>query len=432
MPLPLDASSSGALVAIGGTTLSRADVQQLSAAIEARVRETRSRRLLVASDQPQRILAAIDAASRTEADLWITHAKLPTTLIEDAAREFEIQLILSDGGERRLDSEPATSSSRICLMTSGTTGRPKIVAHTLERLAGSLRAQSSFAALAGARWLLTYQPSTFAGLQVMLTAVYSGGTLILPNARNPAAFLEVAIAHEATHVSGTPTFWRSLLMLARPGSLPWLRQATLGGEAIDQPTLDRLRSTFPQTRVTHIYASTEAGVVFSVNDGRAGFPAEWLERPVQDALLRIREGLLEVRAPRHMSGYLGGATNTPFTEDGWLRTGDRVRIDGDRVHFLGRFDALINVGGAKVDPLLVESFLLALDGVVEARVFGVANPITGFLVGAEVVLSTAEEREVARARILAECQKALPTAQVPRVLRVVDSIQTLESGKKAL
>jgi acyl-CoA synthetase (AMP-forming)/AMP-acid ligase II len=266
----------------------------------------------------------------------------------------------------------------------------------------------------------------------MLTALYSGGAVILPDTRTPQAFLEAAERHRVTHVSGTPTFWRSLLMVAISGSLPALRQATLGGEAVDQPTLDRIRATFPQARITHIYASTEAGVVFSVNDARAGFPAAWLSDGVQGSQLRIREGLLELRTPRQMSGYLGGGAAAPFADDGWLRTGDRVTVEGDRVRFLGRTDSVINVGGTKVDPFSVEAFLLGLDGVAEARVTGVRNQITGFVVGADIVLTKGVDPQAARERILAECYNRLPRAQVPRVLRVVDSIQVLESGKKAV
>jgi acyl-coenzyme A synthetase/AMP-(fatty) acid ligase len=262
--------------------------------------------------------------------------------------------------------------------------------------------------------------------------VYSGGALVVAEARTPPAFLDAAERHGVTHISGTPTFWRSILMVAAPGSLPDLRQATLGGEPIDQPTLDRIVTMFPKARITHIYASTEAGVVFSVNDSRAGFPAAWLHDGVQGSELRICDGLLEVRAPRHMAGYVGGSAATPFGDDGWLRTGDRVAVEGDRVYFLGRVDTVINVGGAKVDPFVVETFLLSLDGILEARVVGVRNPIAGFVVAAEIVLAKGVDPQSAPERILADCYNGLPRAHVPRVLRIVESIQVLDSGKKAV
>jgi acyl-coenzyme A synthetase/AMP-(fatty) acid ligase len=97
---------------------------------------------------------------------------------------------------------------------------------------------------------------------------------------------------------------------------------------------------------------------------------------------------------------------------------------------LGRQDATINVGGSKVYPLAVETFLLGVPGVSEARVFGVANPITGFLVAADVVLAPGEVPDEARPRILTACRENLATYQVPRVMKFVSAIDVHESGKK--
>src|SRR5690606_190223 len=118
----------------------------------------------------------------------------------------------------------------------------------------------------------------FAGVQVMLTAVQTRGAVVVPAERTPPAFLEAASTARVTSISGTPTFWRSLLVVARPGELV-LRQVTLGGEAVDQTILDRLKRVFPDARITHTYASTEAGLVYAVHDGVAGFPSAWLDDP---------------------------------------------------------------------------------------------------------------------------------------------------------
>jgi acyl-coenzyme A synthetase/AMP-(fatty) acid ligase len=279
------------------------------------------------------------------------------------------------------------------------------------------------------RWLLTYQTTSFAGLQVILTAVLTEGALIVARSRTPAALVEAAQRHGATHVSGTPTFWRSFLCVAAPSSLPTLRQITLGGEAVDQTTLDRLARAFPEARLTHIYASTEGGVGFAVCDGREGFPADWVRRRGDDLALRIREGVLEMKTPRRMLHYVSDAPEL-FTEDGWLRTGDQVDVYGDRVRFLGRCDDVINVGGAKVHPHVVEACLLGLEGVREARVRGVASPVTGAIVSAEVVLGEGIDVVAARQSILTLCHRRLLAHEVPRVLKIVKEIAVLESGKK--
>jgi len=117
--------------------------------------------------------------------------------------------------------------------------------------------------------------------------------------------------------------------------------------------------------------------------------------------------------------------------DAWLSTSDRCEVAGDRVYILGRADKTINVGGYKVYPLAIEKLIISQPGVAEARVYGVANPISGALVAADVVLSPGEDPAAARPRILAACREQLPSFQVPRVLKVVDAIETGASGEKA-
>lgn len=418
-----------AVVSPGRASVSRDDLARKAAEVRDRLLAGGQRRVLVCSDDPVDILTTLDATHKVGADLWIAHTNLPASVINDVVEQFGIDLtVSSEVVQERPGKAGAAGSGRVHMMTSGTTGRPKIAAHTLDSILGRVRRHAGHAVNRDGRWLLTYQPTGFAGLQVMLTAVLSGGTLVVPRERTPSGFVEAAATCEVTQISATPTFWRSFLVAAPPGRLD-LRQITMGGEGIDQATLDRVMRAFPTARVTHIYASTEAGVVFAVHDGREGFPSVWLEERQQDVELAIREGLLHVRTPHLMRGYVGEVAQ-PLLSDGWLATQDRCELVGDRVRLLGRQDATINVAGSKVYPLAVETFLLGLPGVVEARVFGVANPISGFLVAADVVLSEGTAVEVARPAIMAACRQGLSAYQVPRVMKFVAAIEVSPSGKK--
>ncbi|MGH9196070.1 MAG: AMP-binding enzyme, partial [Acidimicrobiia bacterium] len=209
-----------------------------------------------------------------------------------------------------------------------------------------------------------------------------------------------------------------------------LRQITLGGEITDEQILERLRKTYPGALVSHIYASTEAGALFSVRDGLAGFPASWLETGVDGLLLRIQHGVLQVKSPRSMDGYVGLDSSRILTSDGWLITGDLVEVVGERVLFRGRKDLMLNVGGAKVRPEEVEQALLSLPEVVDAQVYGARNPLTGFLVAANVVPRAGIAEADLRVAILTQLRAKLEAYKVPRKLRFVDSISMSISGKK--
>ena len=197
---------------------------------------------------------------------------------------------------------------------------------------------------------------------------------------------------------------------------------TLGGEAADQPLLDRLTVRFPKARLRHIYASTEAGALFAVADGRAGFPAAWLDEAPDGLELRIADGVLEVRSPRAAPGVVDSA--------GWLATGDLVERRGERVLFTGRLDGLVNVGGVKVSPETVERRLLAVDGVADAAVVAVASPITGHLLTATIVPTPGVEEAVLRAALRAATADMPPAAR-PRALTFADHIPLSAAGKKS-
>ena len=265
----------------------------------------------------------------------------------------------------------------------------------------------------------------------MLSSLVIGAELITVSDATVANLCETAVEYRPSHISGTPTFWRSFLLTLGPraSALP-LEQITLGGEIADAHILQALRATYPSVSISHIYASTEAGALFSVRDGLAGFPAAWLETGVDGVQLRIREGVLQVKSPRGMKGYVARAAAPVVTEDGWLVTGDLVEQVGERVHFGGRQDTMLNVGGAKVRPEEVEQVLLSLDGIADARVYGVRNPITGVVLAADIVARPGQDIANLKATLPASLRGRLETYKVPRIMNFVSSISVSEAGKK--
>ncbi len=319
----------------------------------------------------------------------------------------------------------ALDGFEILLLTSGTSGRPKIAAHDLASLTGRIRSSDT-----GGTWLLTYSATAFAGLQVVLTALFTGGRIVTATSRSIGDLFRMALTHGVTHASATPTFWRGwLLASAGDSAQPPLRQITIGGEAVDQATLDRLARRHPDARIPHIYASTEAGALFAVNDRRAGFPSAWLDHDVDGVSLRVVDGLLEVKSPRRMRAYRSKDAD-PAAAGGWLRTGDLVEIQGDRVLFCGRGDRIVNVGGYKVAPERVERVLLEVEGVADAYVYPRANAITGHVLMADLLADVGADRAAVAAAARAHAERRLARHERPARVTVVDALQIADSGKK--
>ncbi len=321
------------------------------------------------------------------------------------------------GGRTRLEFE--TVPPEVTVATSGTSGPPKLVDHSWDSLLAAARLSEQWHGLG---WLLVYDATRWAGIQVWLQAMLTGGRLVVPASRDPDVVAR-ALADEAVSIlPATPTLLRRLLASADPALLQQstLDRITLGGEAADAALLEQAAKAFPNAKITQVYATTELGEVYRVADGRAGFPATWLGKalPGGGRLSIRRDGELLVRLSRDTAE---------------VGTGDLVERRGDRYEFTGRRSDVIVVGGAKVYPKRVEETIRSVPGITEARVYGLPSGVTGELVAAEIVLADplpeGQSPEAVRAAVLAICRSSLEPHSVPRILDIVKAIATTPAGK---
>lgn len=349
-------------------------------------------------------------------------AHIPTCATAD-----ELFRHLQSRQQRVVDAPPWDGATSWVMSTSGTTGLPKLVPHSLSSLTATTK--TDVASMQHIRWGLLYDFTRFAGMQVLLQSLLSGAVLVVPPLDLPLhERIEFLAKRNVSHLSATPTLWRKILMVPGHQNVS-IKVATLGGEIADQSILDALKASYPAARVIHIFASTESGVGFSVGDGFAGFPAEYLSDGSRGVELRVRNEVLEVRTKRVGQKYLG-SDGVIADDEGWVVTGDKVRIAGNRVFFMGRVNGAINVGGNKVMPETVEQALLSHPSVVTARVYPRSSPIAGSLVVADVVLSPSVVDKLKLKRELREFLRLqLETYQIPAFLNVVDDMEVNASGK---
>jgi acyl-coenzyme A synthetase/AMP-(fatty) acid ligase len=334
------------------------------------------------------------------------------------------------GGAAKPKAERATEW---LMLTSGTSGVPKIVGHTLEALTGAIVADGA-AHGAGAVWATFYDIRRYGGLQIFLRAIVGGGSMVLSQPGEALAD-HVARLHQrgVTHISGTPSHWRKLLMSgSASGFSP--RYVRLSGEIADQAVLDGLSRAFPDASIGHAYASTEAGVGFAVNDGREGFPADMVGIDRGDVEMKVEDGSLRIRSKRTAHAYVGHEAPPLTDADGFVDTGDMVQLRGNRYHFVGRRGGIINIGGLKVHPEEIEAVINRHPEVRMSRARSRKSPITGAIVVADVVLADggdpARASEI-RDRILADCRASLASHKVPAMIRFVPVLDVTPAGKLA-
>jgi acyl-coenzyme A synthetase/AMP-(fatty) acid ligase len=347
----------------------------------------------------------------------------------DDALGVKVRVVSTGAITAASEPPPARCRTEWVLQTTGTTGPPKLVRHTYATLTAAIAA--SPAPRSEVVWGTFYDVRRYGGLQIFFRALLGRASLVLSDAtESPGDYLARLAAHRVTHVSGTPSHWRRALMVPEARAIA-PRYIRLSGEIADQGILTALRRFYPQAKLGHAYASTEAGVAFEVADGLEGFPAHTIGTS-GDVHVRILDGTLRIRSPRCATAYVGEEQTTLTDDEGFVDTGDVVERRGDRYYFLGRRSGIINVGGLKVHPEEVEAAINRHPAVRMSMVRSRRSPITGAIVAADVVLTREPdggatddfEREIRQI-----CHDRLAPHKIPATIRFVPALQLAAGGK---
>lgn len=332
----------------------------------------------------------------------------------------------------------------VIFFTSGTTGTPKgvVLSH------GNLSSNARWVATEGMGAPWTSETCSAAVLPLShsfaLTcsqnaAILAGGTISY-TARFCGESLLKQIRRDGVTVAAlVPSAAGALLDASRadPGTVP-LQYAMIGGAPIPPELVDDLERSL-ELSVLEGYGLSETSPVcaFRTPDiprksgsvGRAAGYAELAIASEDDGVLSVGEGELLVRGPGVFDGYLDRAEDPGddvFVE-GWLKTGDIVRLDPDGdVFVLDRKKDLIIRNGYNVSPVEIEQVLYRCPGVLDAGVVGVPDRKVGEEIAACVIL---ESETVSESDILAFCQRELARYKCPRRIERVDAIPRGTKGQ---
>jgi acyl-coenzyme A synthetase/AMP-(fatty) acid ligase len=294
----------------------------------------------------------------------------------------------------------------LVIFTSGSTGKRKAALHDFVPLLAKFKKPRKCG-----RMIVFYLFDHIGGIDTLFSWLSNAALAITLPDRAPDTVAASIAKYKIELLPASPTFLNLLLMSEAPArhDLSSLKLVTYGTEPMPASTLSRLRQTFPGVDFQQKYGLSELGILRSKSKSP---DSPWVRLGGENVETRVVDGLLEVKAPTAMLGYLNA--ESPFTEDGWYKTGDMVETDGEFYRILGRKSELINVGGEKVFPAEVENVLLDMPGVLEAVVQGEANPITGNFVVATVRLNTGETRDAFKKRMRAFMQDRLQPYKIPQ------------------
>jgi len=331
------------------------------------------------------------------------------------------------------------------IFTSGTTGSPKGVTLSHANLSANTDSILEYLGLSADDSIVNVLPFFYSyGNSVLHTHLAVGATLHLENSlAYPHQVMEKVANLRATGFAGVPSTYALLLSRVDLGKydLSKVRYMTQAGGPMSVAHIERLQATIPAVQLFVMYGQTEASArltylppdMLDKKRGSAG-------RAIPGVTLEIRDdsganvpcdtcGEIYAYGGNVMLGYWNNpdATRTVLI-DGWLKTGDLGRMDGDGYLFIeGRSSDIIKTGAFRVSPQEIEEVIQELPEVAEVAAVGIPDELMGELIKAVVVLKP--QCTIVARDIQAHCRRRLPLYKVPKLVEFADELPKVSSGK---
>lgn len=317
--------------------------------------------------------------------------------------------------------------------TSGTTARPKLVAHThLSYPAGHLSTMYWIGLREGDRHLNISSPGWAKHAWSSVFAPWNAGAAVVAlNAGrfDPVRTLELIRDLEVTTLCAPPTVWRLFIQQDLGAYRTTLRELVGAGEPLNPEVIERVRAAwglvirdgYGQTETTAQIANCPGQVVKPGAMGRPlpGYDPVLLDpdgHPAAEGELALR---LDPRPVGLMQGYLGDPERTAAAmHGGFYRTGDVARRDEDgHFWYVGRADDVFKSSDYRISPFELESALIEFEAVAEAAVVPAPDPVRLTVPKAYIALRTgyAPDEETARRIFLYARERLAPYQRIRRL-----------------
>jgi long-chain acyl-CoA synthetase len=327
-------------------------------------------------------------------------------------RDFSIHALAKEPIAAPLQLLRERGHPGLVLFTSGSTGKSKGIVHDLTLLLEKFQPRRhDYSTVA---FLLF---DHIGGLDTLFYCLSNLSRVLAVPTRSVEDVCRVIAAERAEVLPTSPSFLNLLLLAEgqRRYDLSSLTIITYGAELMPPALLEKCARAFPGVEFIQKYGASEIGTLRSKSRER---DSVWVKLGGEGVEVRVVEGELQIRARSAMVGYLNAPS--PFTSDGWFRTGDQVQVEGEWLRILGRASDVINVGGDKVFPGEVEAVISQMEGVKEVSVRGESSAILGQQVVATVALTRAEPLNSFRARLVQFCRGRLENFKIPQKIIVAN------------
>ncbi len=314
-------------------------------------------------------------------------------------------------------------SSGLVLFSSGSTGTSKAAVHDLFYLLKKFEQPGK-----DLRTLVFMYYDHIGGIDTLFYSLSNNSTIVIVNDRSPRNILSLVEKWKVEVLPATPSFLNMMLLSEdyKKFDLSSIKYITYGTEPMSDFTLNKVNEIFPDIKIIQKYGTTETGTLRSRSKSNT---STFIKLGDQISDIRVVEGILQIKASTSMLGYINAPS--PFTEDGWFITGDKVEEKDGFLKILGRETEIINVGGEKVYPAEVENLLQEIDEVIEATVYGEANSIMGNIVCAKITINdSVVDKKLLKKKIQKFCKSKVENYKVPVKIQFTSEKQHGDRFKK--
>ena len=323
---------------------------------------------------------------------------------------------------------PSENSILRIAFSSGTTGTPKPIAFTVSQAAErSLDHESR--TLSEHQFMSMMPPVQGMGWWSWYASVIKQRPYIIPS--SPEENIAQIRALGVDSVVASPAQIAQLMgVLALSGtSLPSLRTVQLGGSNLSAAVIAQVKR-LTDAKVVNLYGSTEVGPTTIRRDDNEdpayvgeilpGVTVEIVDPTSHEPLPDGNVGLVRARSATMAHEYLGNPSATADSwKDGWFYSGDLGRVDNNKLYLAGRVSELINSGGTKVDPTVIDAHFDTEPEFTDHAAFAVNLPNgleqvgLAYVSSGEVDLPSIEKRALVALRSIAPALYQ-PVSEIPR------------------
>ena len=346
--------------------------------------------------------------------------------------------------EERPSFNEGTGDILTTFFTSGTTGRPKGVVHSINVLLGNAIAFCQTTGMSATSRMYHILPMAYmAGFLNTLLCPWSvGGCAVIGPRFTPQSalnFWEEPISLGVNTIWLTPTIAAIITRMARDkgiaSKISDQMENIFCGTAPLAPTI---RSTFRETFGCALQESYGMSEILFVSVQGQQDAKEYLDVGKVLPGISIQfspaaesdENELVISTPWILQKYLlEDGEASPLHADGGMPTGDIAQYNGDRLKITGRLKDLIIRGGVNVSPAAVEEVLLSVKGVQDSAVVGIADPIWGEKIVACIVTNTPALKDEIQSNLKATSKQLLASSMQPDMYVWLDSLPRASSGK---